>query len=362
MKARILLGAAGLAAIAGSLLAHHSMTAVYNDAAPVTISGTVSRFEWANPHVWVYVDTARGSWDVEFASRSELLRAGWTGESLHVGDVVTVAASRARDGKNRAHGKTITLANGMKLSESASSMIAATKTGKAAPRWPNGHVRLGPEPGQAGYWANPSRPAMFEVSAGNIAMNSDGLLANIADAAKVAPFQPWAKALYEYRQRNFLKDDPMAACLPAGGPRQFQAPNGVQILEDPDRPRVFVMARGSNRNWRNIDLDGREVPRGEDVTPSYFGYSVGKWEGDTLVIETTGLAERFWFSNGGVPHGEGVKLTERISRPDYDTLRYEVTVDDPGTYTRPWTARWDLQWIARDEVDEYYCDDNNREN
>jgi hypothetical protein len=361
MKARILLAIAGLGVAAASLMAHHSMSAVYNDATSVTINGTVGKWDWANPHVWVYVDAVGGSWAVEFASRTELRRSGWTGESLHAGDVVTVVGSRARDGKRTAHGKTITLAGGAKLNESASPVIAATKAGKAAPRWPNGHVRLGPEPGQFGYWANPSRPAMVETSAGNIAMNSEGILANIADAGKVAPFQPWAKALYEYRQRNRLKDDPMAACLPAGGPRQFQAPYGFQILEDPDRPRVFVLARGSNRNWRNIDLDGREVPNNEDVTPSYFGYSVGKWEGETLVVQTTGLAERFWLSNGGIPHGESVKLTERISRPDYDTLRYQVTVDDPGTYTRPWTASWDLQWIAADDVDEYYCDDNNRE-
>lgn len=343
-----------------SLWAHHSMSAVYNDAVLVTISGAVTKFEWANPHVWVAVEAAGGSWDVEFASRSELRRAGWTGESLHVGDVVTVTGSRARDGKRTAHGKTLTITGGAKLSE-AGAPSAVAKSGKAAPKWPNGHVRLGAEPGQAGYWANPSKAAMYETSAGVLRMNAEGILTNIADAAKVAPFQPWAKALYEYRQRTLLKDDPMAACLPAGGPRQFQAALGVQILEDPDRARVFVLARGSNRNWRNIDLDGRVIPNNEDVTPSFFGYSVGKWEGDTLVVQTTGLAERFWFSNGGVPHGEGMKLTERISRPDYDTLRYEVTMDDPGTYTRPWTATWDLQWIAGDDVDEYYCDDNNRE-
>lgn len=357
MKIRV---AVGLVFAAVSLWAHHSMTAVYNDATPVTVNGTVSKFDWANPHVRVTVDAVGGSWDVEFASRTELRRSGWTGESLHVGDVVTVVGSRARDGKRRAHGKTLTIAGGAKLSE-ASPTAARAKSGKSAPKWPNGHVRLGAEPGQAGYWANPSKAAMYETSAGNIAMNSEGILANIADAGKVAPFQPWAKALYEYRQKTLLKDDPMAACLPAGGPRQFQAANGVQFLEDPDRPRVFVLARGSNRNWRNIDLDGRVVPNNDDVTPTFFGYSVGKWEGDTLVVQTTGLAERFWFSNGGVPHGEGAKLTERISRPDYDTLRYEVTVEDPGTYTRPWTASWDLQWVPDDEVDEYYCDDNNTE-
>jgi hypothetical protein len=322
---------------AASLWAHHSMTAVYNDAMPVTIHGAVTKFEWANPHVWVTVD----DWQVEFASRTELRRAGWTGESLHVGDMVTVAGSRARDGKRKAHGRTVTIAGGRKLSEPSVQKVAHLQTGKAAPHWPNGHVRLGPEPGEAGYWVAEAP--------------------STRNAASDAPFQPWAKALYDYRRRTLWKDDPMAACLPAGGPRQFQDANGVQILEDPDRQRVFILARGSNRNWRNIDLDGRPVPNAADVTPSFFGYSVGKWEGDVLVIQSTGLAERFWFMDNGMPHTESAKLTERISRPDFDTLKYEVTVEDVGAYTRPWTAGWNLYWIRDDEIDEYYCDDNNQE-
>ncbi len=135
-------------------------------------------------------------------------------------------------------------------------------------------------------------------------MNRDGLLANIADINKVAPFQPWAKGLYEYRQRNFLKDDPMGSCLPPGGPRQFQVPYGLQIVEDPDRKRIFVMSGGGNRNWRLIYLDGRALPTSDNATPTYFGNSVGKWEGDTLVLNTVGFNERFWFTNGGLPHTE----------------------------------------------------------
>ncbi|MEP6962196.1 MAG: DUF6152 family protein [Acidobacteriota bacterium] len=365
MKTRLTILGVSLAAATASLMAHHSMTAVYNDAAPVTINGTITKFEWANPHVWVYVDAAGSGaqvkWEIELASRTELRRSGWTGESLHVGDVVTIAASRARDNSRHARAKTITLANGTKLSDSSVAAPRAKQTSRPAPKWPNGHVRLGAEPGQFGYWANPSKVSLYETTAGNIAMNYEGILANIADAGKVAPFQPWAKALYVYRQKNFLKDDPMAVCLPPGGPRQFQAPYGIQFLEDPTRPRVFVLSRGGNRNWRHIDLDGRALPNGEDVTPTFFGYSVGKWDGDTLVVQTAGLLERFWFSNGGLPHSESARLTERISRPDYDTLRYEVTIDDPGAYTRPWTSSFDLQWIPGDDADEYFCDDNNRE-
>jgi uncharacterized protein YdeI (BOF family) len=363
MKTRILLVLGGLSLATASLLAHHSMSAVYNDATPVTVNGTVSRVVWANPHVWVFVDAVGGQWEVEFASRTELKRSGWTGESVKVGDVVTVTGSRARDVKKRqVHGKTLAIAGGATLKEATNTPVARGKQAGPAPRWPNnGHVRLGPEPGQAGYWANPSQPSLFESSAGPIRMNNEGLLANIADAGKVAPFQPWAKAVYEYRQKNRLVDDPMASCLPPGGPRQFQAPYGVQFLEDPTRPRVFVLSRGANRNWRNIDLDGRTLPNGADVTPTFYGYSVGKWEGDTLVVQTVGLVERFWFSNGGLPHTESAKLTERFTRTNADTLKYEVTIDDPGAYTRPWTASWELQWVPGEDVDEYFCDDYNRE-
>ena len=192
-------------------------------------------------------------------------------------------------------------------------------------------------------------------------MNRDGLLANIADAGKVAPFQPWAKGLYEYRQRNLLKDDPMASCLPPGGPRQFQVPLGVQILEQPDRKRMFVMSGGGNRNWRLIYLDGRTQPKIEDATSTYFGDAVGRWEGDTLVVNTLGFNERFWFTNGGLPHTEALHLTEHFSRPDFNTLKYEVTVDDPGAYTRPWTGGWTLRWVPDQEIEEYFCDDYNRD-
>jgi len=221
-------------------------------------------------------------------------------------------------------------------------------------------VRLGAEPGEKGYWAIPSAASLVETGV-NVRMNSDGLLANIADAGKVAPFQPWAKGLYEYRQRTLLKDDPMACCLPPGGPRQFQTPYGLQIIEQPDRKRIFIMSGGGNRNWRLVYFDGRPLPQGDDVTGTYYGYSVGDWQGDTLVLNTVGFNERFWFANGGLPLTESLRLTERISRPDCNTLKYEVTVDDPGAYTRSWTGGWTLQWVPNEEIDEYFCDDRNRD-
>jgi hypothetical protein len=354
--------ALGIAAAIVPASAHHSMAAMYDDKKPVTLKGTVSAYEWTNPHVFITVEASDGTWAMELPSRVELRRVGWTRDSVKAGDAVTVDASVARDGSKKAAAKSVTLASGKKLTAITTETIPVAKSGgsKPAPHWPGGHVRLGVVPGERGYWANASSPSLVETTA-KVKFNSEGLLENIADAGKVAPLQPWAKDLYEYRQRNFLKDDPMASCLPPGTPRQFQVPYGLQIVEQPDRQRIFVMSGGANRNWRLINMDGRALPTEDDGVSVYYGNSVGRWEGDTLIVTSAGFNERFWFSNGGLPHTDHLKLTERISRPDFDTLKYEVTVDDPAAYTRPWTSGWTLQWIPDQETEEYFCDDNNRD-
>jgi hypothetical protein len=340
-------------------LAHHSMAAAYDDKKPVTLKGVVTKFDWTNPHVFVFIDVDAATWAVELPSRIELKRAGWAHDSITIGETVTAEGSAARDGSKEIGGKQLVLSNGKKLSAAAPPPPRVARGSKPTPRWPDGHPRLGFVPGETGYWASVAGSNLFETGA-NVRMNPDGLLLNIADAGKVAPFQPWAKGLYEYRQRSLLKDDPMASCLPPGGPRQFQTANGIQIIDQPERKRVFVMSGGGNRNWRLINLDGR-VHLPDDVIPTYYGDSVGKWEGDTLVIDTLGFNERFWFANGGLPHTETLHLTERISRPDFNTLKYEVTVNDPGAYTRPWTGALSLQWVPNQEMEEYFCDEYNRD-
>ena len=128
-----------------------------------------------------------------------------------------------------------------------------------------------------------------------------------------------------------------------------------------DTQRVFVMMGGGNRNWRLIYTDAREQKgqiQGDADNPLYFGRAVGRWEGETLVVDTKGFNERFWFSNGGLPHTQQLHLVERFSRPDFDTLRYDVTVDDPGAYTRTWSAGWTLRWVPGEDMPEYFCQDN----
>jgi Family of unknown function (DUF6152) len=347
--------------------AHHELRAEFDEQKPVTLRGIVTRFDWNNPHALLYVDVKDASgeavnWAVEWASPLDLRRVGWTRDALKVGDSVTVEAWLARDGSKLASGRTVVLASGKKLVEAPETEAASTRgQAKPTPRWPDGHPRLGVVPGEKGYWASPSASSMVETTAGNIRMDKDGVLANLDDAGKVAPFQPWAKGLYEYRQRTLLKDDPMLSCLPPGGPRMFQVAHGVQFLEQPERRRIFVMSGGGNRNWRLLYLDGRALPNSEDVTPTYFGYSSGRWDGDTLVVESDAFVERFWFSNGGLPHTESLRLTEKFSRPDFNTLRYEVLVNDPGTYTRPWSSAWTLRWVADQDIQEYFCQDNSKD-
>ncbi len=357
----------GVCVAAIELHAHHELSSEYDEKKPVTLKGVVSNVEWSDPHVYVFVDVPGPAadnvttWEVEFASPIDLKKAGWTRDFAQVGETITAEGSEARDGSKRAAGKVLILAGGKKLQEPADAQLVPPRARerKPTPRLPDGHPRLGPVPGETGYWSYPTASTLVENSA-NIKTDSEGLLKNLSDADKVAPFQPWAKGLYLYRQRTLLKDDPMASCLPPGGPRQFQTRYGFGVLEQPERQRIFFMSAGGNRNWRLVYLDGRKLPSGDDVTPTYFGYSVGQWEGDTLVLHTTGFNERFWFTNGGLPHTEKLTLTERFSRPDFNTLKYEVTVDDPGAYTRTWSGGWTLQWVA-EELPEYFCQDNDQD-
>ena len=228
---------------------------------------------------------------------------------------------------------------------------------RPAPRYPDGLVRFDRAPGEKGYWGNPSTSSLVETGA-DVEFERDGLLADIDDAGKVAPFMPWSLALYRYRQENGLRDDPARVCISPAGPRHLHVDGGFRIIQDRNYDRVYVLFGGGNRGWRVIFMDGREAPNPEEVAGTYYGHSSGRWEGDTLVVESSGFNDRFWFSNGGLPHTRALKLTERFSRPDYGTLRYEVTVEDPLTYTRPWTSAWTLQWVEDGEIAERWCEDS----
>ncbi|HJT87241.1 MAG TPA: DUF6152 family protein [Bryobacteraceae bacterium] len=344
------------------LLAQPAFSTTYDSARHVTLRGAVTRIDWVNPHAFLFLDVrdAGGTvtnWAVEFGNPIDLERDGWKPGALHIGDLIAVEGYPARGDHSQAFAQSVVLtATGKRLFVEPPARRTAAAA-EPAPRWPDGQVRLGPPPGKKGYWGAASARALVENAGAKIPMNDDGLLVNLADADRVAPFQPWAKAVYLYRQRTRLKDDPLARCLPPGGPRQFLMPNGFEFVEQRQLGRILVLLGGGDRNWRIIYTDGRPVAQAAEAVLGYYGTSVGHWEKDTLVVDSVGFNERFWLG-GGLPHTEALHLTERFTRPNLNTLKYEVTVEDPRTYTRPWTGGWTISWVPDKDIEEYFCEDN----
>jgi hypothetical protein len=352
---------ASLLLAAAPLAAQRPFSATYDPSRHVSLKGPVTRIDWVNPRAFIFINVtdagAVANWAVEIGNPLDLERDGWKRTSLRLGDVVAVEGLLALGQAKQVLATSVVLTRtGKKLFEPARPHASAAR--QPAPRWPDGRVRLGPPPGKKGYWGAASATALVETGSGAIPMNRDGLLANLSDAGRVAPFQPWARALYEYRQRRLLEDDPAARCLPTGGPRLFHTAPGFQFIEQRELGRILVLAGGSDRNWRVIYTDGRPQGQPDEVVRTYYGNSVGHWEGDMLVVDSIGYNERFWFTSGGLPHTEALHLTERFSRPDLNTLKYEVTVDDPRAYTRSWTGGWNVQWVPDEEIQESFCEEN----
>jgi hypothetical protein len=346
------------------LQAHHAIAAKFDSAKTVSLTGSVVQIDWANPHAHIFITVSNGNsitdWAVELESPVDLQRAGWRPDTLKPGDIVTVQGISARDGSKQIWANSVVVAATKKsvFTLASASPRRTNSPPKAAPLWPDGQPRLGPLPGERGYWGNPSATSLVQAGA-SVQVDRDGLLRSLSDIDKVAPFQRWARDLYELRQRSFLKSDPMfLQCMPPGGPRQFQLSYGVQFVEDRERKRVYVLVGGGNHNWRIIYTDGRSLKPDDKDFPIYYGRALGRWEGDTFVVDTKNFNEKFWFTNGGLPHTDQLHLIERFSRSDFDTLKYEVTIDDPGAYTKTWSSSWTLQWVAGEELPPYYCQDN----
>ena len=170
------------------------------------------------------------------------------------------------------------------------------------------------------------------------------------------PFRPWAKAMWEYNRANQVKYDPEGFCLPPGGPRSMGTPYPAEIIQD--RDRIIIIFEGGGHVWREIHMDGREHP--DSLNPTYFGHSVGRWEGDTLVIDTVGYNEKTWIDYNGHMHTEQLHTVEYLTRPYKEVLHYEAMIDDPGAYTAPWTVKWDIRWTEGQELQDYVCQENNK--
>ncbi len=168
------------------------------------------------------------------------------------------------------------------------------------------------------------------------------------------PFLPGAEAVARQHAAR-LGDDPRARCLPSGVVRM----HALDLAKFVQTPTLLIMlVEGSSPGLRQIFLDGRPHPK--DVQPTWLGHSVGTWEGDTLVIDTVGFNDKGWLDMAGRPQTERLRVVERYRRPSLGRLELEITVDDPGAYSKPWKVRRALDLAVGEEVQEYICNENNK--
>lgn len=172
---------------------------------------------------------------------------------------------------------------------------------------------------------------------------------------ETVPFQPWAEELYKKRRATESKDDPTASCIVGGVPRSDLVPYPFKILTVPG---LTVILYEAVHSYRQIFTDGRPLP--VDPNPAWFGYSVGRWDGDTFVVETTGFNDNVWLDNFGKPATSALRVTERFRRKNFGQMDVEITIDDPKAYTRPWTVTLPLALQPDTEIIEYMCNENNK--
>ena len=220
-------------------------------------------------------------------------------------------------------------------------------TAAPTPRAPDGKPEL------SGIWQAASDP---KGRAGGI----EGIVAPrylidiTADYAPAdVPFLPWSKALYEERNARARIDNPLIKCLPAGVPRLIAYTHPYKIVQT---PTLIVMLYESSMIFRQIFMDGRDHP--VDPQPSWMGYSVGAWNGDTLVVETIGFNDQSWLDGSGHPHSEQMRVTERWTRRDFGHMDVDVIIDDPGAYAKPLTYVQPQELLPDTDLIEYVCAEN----
>jgi hypothetical protein len=227
----------------------------------------------------------------------------------------------------------------------------------AAPRTADG------KPDLSGVWQHTEpagTPARAPGPRDNVVSSCDSArdqFCNIAAGHKDGlPFQPWAAELRRQRVVENSKDNPDSHCLPLGVMQFHTHPYPRKMIQTPG---VIVILNEANGGVRQIFTDGRPSPK--DPQPWWYGYSVGRWEGDTLVVESAGFRDLGWLDFQGSPLTESGKLTERFRRLDYGHLEIEVTVDDPKAYTKPWTIKLNQHIVLDTDLLEYVCLEGERD-
>jgi hypothetical protein len=208
-----------------------------------------------------------------------------------------------------------------------------------APRTPEGRPDL------SGIWQRPRRgPGIPGVPAAG----APGL--GIAEGVEV-PFQPLGEALYKARTENNGKGMPSERCLPHGITKAVSVPEPFKIVQTPE---LIVILHEEFNHYRQVFTDGRRVP--ENRAPTWLGYSLGKWEGDALVVDTVGFVDDTWLDMRGHPATDALHMVERYRRLDFGHLQIQFTIDDPKAYAKPWTVTMSFDLLPDTELIEHICE------
>jgi hypothetical protein len=170
------------------------------------------------------------------------------------------------------------------------------------------------------------------------------------------PLRPAAAELFRQRAQHFSNESPLPHCLPEGMPLVEMAPAPYKIVQTPG---ATFMLYERDTTFRQIYTDGRKLP--DDPQPSWLGYSVGKWEGDSFLVDTIGFNDRGWLDARGHTHSEALHLTERFHRVDFGHMEVDLTIDDPQTYTRPFTIKLRQSLLPDTDLLESFCAENEKD-
>jgi hypothetical protein len=361
--------AAALVVAAFPVSAHHSNSAYQVDQI-VTLTGTVKEWRWMNPHTWLYltVEGADGKaqeWAVEGRPPGILGRAGWNSTSLVPGERVTVHASPAKNGDPEGIIARVTKADGTVLGNQPNYNREVTS---AAPR-PNAQpVAAGARPSFAGVYyaaqqgaqqggqapAPQRRPNEPLPPPTRSSPTSDGSQGRGPDAPKLTPeyLAKW-NVLAASRISGSYEYDNVANCLPPGMPAMMSAAYGMEIMQDAEKITIFSEHQDA---MRRIFLDGRKPSAQVLADPTYAGYSTGRWEGDTLVVDTVALTTKSYI-DGSSPHSDKMTVQERLRFTEPGLLENQITVTDTEALTEPWRVvrRYRKAAYPNDELREFAC-------
>jgi hypothetical protein len=217
------------------------------------------------------------------------------------------------------------------------------------PRLPDGKANLS---------APPPKTPDGKPDLSGIWQPSPPYIGNLASDLKPgdAPFQPWAAELFKHRRDTESKEDPTGNCIPGGVPRSDAVPYPFKIVNS---ERMVIILYEAVHSYRQIFTDGRELPK--DPNPTWQGYSVGRWEGNDFVAETTGFNDHGWLDNDGRPATDALHVTERFRRKDFGHMDILITIDDPKAYTKPWNVTLPLKLLPDTDLLEYVCGENNKD-